>query len=202
MLGGCMRKRRGWRVNSSSGPIETTRSCRDRYSLAGSHGQACVYPKHVHARACVIPVWRVRSNNARRNTRLYDNEAASPKLMPLCYEASRWIDRDTFGWMPRAPAGYDFRDPPRPNENSNTLLATLIDEDSRPWIFSIRRITSSIANQNLGQFEPVWCRLSADLTLYRGRTRLQRNERVGRLARMCIEYWYTIRRQTINFSTW
>lgn len=90
-------------ITRSSRMIEAV-SVGDRYSLGGSHGQAAAYPKHVHARACVTPRWRVRSNNARRNTRLYDNEAASPKLMPVYYEARPVeIDRDTFDWMPPRP---------------------------------------------------------------------------------------------------
>lgn len=104
-------------ITPSSRMIEAV-SVGDRYSLAGSHGQAAAYPKHVHARACVTPRWRVRSNNARRNTRLYDNEAASPKLMPVYYEArrSKSIETRSTGCLP-ARIRYDFRDPP--NENSN-----------------------------------------------------------------------------------
>jgi len=41
-------------------------------------------------RTCVRrPAVTRRSNNARRNTRLYDNEAPSPKLMPVRCETSR-----------------------------------------------------------------------------------------------------------------
>lgn len=95
-------------ITRSSRMIEAV-SVGDRYSLAGSHGQAAAYPKHVHARACVTRRWRVRSNNARRNTRLYDNEAASPKLMPVYYEArrSKSIETHSTGCL---PARYDFRE--------------------------------------------------------------------------------------------
>lgn len=129
-------------ITRSSRMIEAV-SVGDRYSLGGSHGQAAAYPKHVHARACVTPRWRVRSNNARRNTRLYDNEAASPKLMPVYYEARPVeIDRDTFDWMP-----------PRPN--------TIWLPRSAEWKFkSSRRLPVSITTliAARGNFPEAWLR--------------------------------------------
>lgn len=57
----------------------------------------------------------MRSNNARRNTRLYDNEAASPKLMPVYYEASRPRNRSRH-ISTGCPPAYDMTSA---NENSN-----------------------------------------------------------------------------------
>lgn len=167
-------------ITRSSRMIEAV-SVGDRYSLGGSHGQAAAYPKHVHARACVTPRWRVRSNNARRNTRLYDNEAASPKLMPVYYEARPVeIDRDTFDWMP-----------PRPNTIWLPRSAEWKFKSSRrlPVMDGLHYHPNRGARQfskldyasnagNLGQIRPAGVRFPRSVDLSRSNT-TERNKRVG-----------------------
>ena len=78
--------------------------------------------------------------------------------MPLCYEVStlnrsRHIRLDASRAhedMISVTAEWKFK---YASYNWLTSIATLIGEGSRRWIFSIRWIAGSIADQNLGQFD-------------------------------------------------